>query len=233
MVTSCWRTPSVRRRKSTVTQASSGGQDDQRPVPLGHGGDQGFDPLGGQRLDPPGLGAGQPDIHARGSGHQPVAYRRPEYAGYEAVDDADGGRGQILLQAADPRLDLGRPDGAEGPVAEGWVDVAAQVRLDLRRGRGPVDLGHPPSLGNVAEQNPAGPGVDETANGDLDPDRGQEPASVGRLGEVLCLLLASLITPPGLPAAAPPVGGRGHLTVLAAARLSRIGMRLVPAVVHA
>jgi hypothetical protein len=75
----------------------------------------------------------------------------------------------MLLQAADPCLDFAGADGAERPVAEGRVDVAAQVRLHLRGGRGPVDLGDTPPLGAGAEPLPASAWVPMTG---LAGDRG-------------------------------------------------------------
>jgi hypothetical protein len=48
-----------------VAQPGPGGQHHQRPVPLGHGRDQGLDPLGGQRLDPLRLRLRESDINTR------------------------------------------------------------------------------------------------------------------------------------------------------------------------
>lgn len=146
-----------------------------------------------------GAGLGQLDADAGGGDQQPVADRGPEDAGQERVDDADGGRGELLLQAPDPRLHLRGPDRCQRPVAEGAVEVAAQVRLDLGGGGRPVDLGGAPPLGILLDRDPPGPGVDIGAQGKVGGDLSQEPLGVGPAVKGPLALHPGIVAPAGQP----------------------------------
>jgi hypothetical protein len=82
--------PDLQSECLAVAHSGPGRQHDKRAVALRHGGNQGLDQLGSQRLDPLRLPLGQPHLNARRGDDQPVALRSPEYAGHERVDDLDG-----------------------------------------------------------------------------------------------------------------------------------------------
>ena len=120
-----------------------------------------------KRLDALGLPLRQPYVDARRGDDKSVAYRGPEHTGQERIDDLDGGRGKVLLEAAHPRLNLAWPHRGERSISKRRVDVSAKVRLYLGRSGGPVDLRGAPLLGIGPERDPPGPRVEVGAAGQV------------------------------------------------------------------
>jgi hypothetical protein len=110
-----------------------------------------------------------------------ISQRGLEDRSDDAVDDLDGGRSLRLAQFGSPVLDFARSYGGEAPVAKVGIDVAAEVGLDVRAGRGAVHLRLPPVLRELSESRGIA-GIDVIATYYVGHDTREEALSVDSSG---------------------------------------------------
>src|SRR5579872_6749652 len=169
----------------SLAESGSGREDDEGAVTRWHGLDERLDDVGWQRFDPLDLNPWQFDVDCRARGDQSVGDGGTEDRDDVAVDEFDRGRGEDLRSAANPSLDLTRPDGAQRTLAEVGDDVPAEVRLDLSGRRRAMYLVRPPGLRVLVERHLAALGVDVGPRDLVCLDLVQEPGRVALLGERL------------------------------------------------
>jgi hypothetical protein len=148
---------------------------DQRPVSIRHGFREGVNGLGRQRGDAPPLRLRERDLLAGRRGDEPVVDGGAEDRGQVCVHGADGRRRQHVGPPANPGLDLRATHVGERSVAEERENVSAQVCLELGARRVSVDLRLGPPCRVVAEQLPAGGGVNVGPAGLVRFDVGEKP----------------------------------------------------------
>ena len=147
------------------------------------------------------LDLGQRDVAAGSAGDEPTVDGVVEDPSEELVGLADGGRGVAVgVKVRNPFLDVEDTDGADRHVGEDGQDEATQIRLVTGLGR--VAAVHPPRgrlLGELTESDPSGPRVDVGAGEFAGLDGDEEPFGVDAATEVLRVLAAGRVAPPGLP----------------------------------
>jgi hypothetical protein len=187
-----------------LAHSHPGGEHDEGPVSVGHGGDQRLDlpHVEGEDLGVVALGEGDADTRRRRD--EAVADCRFEDGRDPPVDELHRARRQAMRELLDPALDLAAADAGELPATERGVGVQAEVALDLSGRTGPVNLGGTPFLGVVAEHCPAASRVDVEPVGQVAADGVEEPLGVALAGELAGPLGAAGVLPP--PGPVPPVG---------------------------